>query len=142
MQAAAIVLVQNKKTTHSNEYIPGVCNIGEAERAKRRLTGLISTIAAVILLAFLLTTDTPHAWRLLLVLPIASAASGFLQDAMHFCAGFGFKGVFNVINSAGITDNVQLEEFRRKDRAKALQITGFALLIGTTVALISLLLPL
>ncbi len=137
--ALAIKMSQN---VSSQEYVPGVCNIGAPERARRRLIGVTSTIAAIILLVFLLTIDAPHAWRLLLILPIASAASGFLQDAMHFCAGFGFKGVFNVINSAGITDNVQLEEFRRKDRAKALQIAGFALLIGTAVALISLLLPL
>lgn len=123
------------------KYIPGVCNIGPAERARRRLIGIISTMMAIILLVFLLVTDAPHAWRLLLILPVTSAASGFLQDAMHFCAGFGFKGIYNVISSAGITDNVELEEFRRKDRAKALQITGLALIIGTTVALLSLLLP-
>lgn len=138
MQAAAI-LAQKNKTTHSTEYIPGVCNIGPAERARRRLNGYIGTIAAIILLMFLLTIDAPHAWRLLLALPIASAASGFLQDAMHFCAGFGFKGVFNVINSAGITDNVQLEEFRRKDRKKALQIAVYSLVIGTVIATSTLL---
>ncbi len=138
MQAVA-VLVQNKKTTRSNEYIPGVCNIGEAERAKRRQSGIISTLVAIVLLVLLVAIDAPRGWRLLLILPVAGAATGFLQDAMHFCAGFGLKGVFNVINSAGITDNVDLEEFRKKDRRKALQISGYSLAIGTGIALLSLL---
>ena len=133
------LLIINKRGIDAQEYIPGVCNIGEAERAKRRLTGVISTVATAILLVFLLAVDAPHAWRLLLVLPVAAAASGFLQDAMHFCAGFGIKGIFNVINSAGVTDNVELEEFRRKDRRKALQIAGLSLCIGLAVAFTSLL---
>ena len=123
----------------SAEYIPGVCNIGPAERARRRRAGIASLIISAALLALLLSTHAAKPWRLLLIITVASAASGFLQDAMHFCAGFGFKGLYNVINSAGITEDVQLEEFRRKDRRKTLQIAGLSLLTGIGVALASLL---
>lgn len=126
-----------RQATHQ-EYIPGVCNIGAAERARRRLNGVISSLIAIILLAYLLIVDAPVAWRLLLIVPIAGAASGFLQDAMHFCAGFGLKGIYNVINSAGVTDNVDLEEFRKKDQRKALQIAGYSLAIGVLLAGMSL----
>lgn len=129
--------IDSQKVSHQ-EYIPGVCNIGTAERARRRLNGIISSIVAIILLAYLLLIDAPVAWRLLLVLPVAGAASGFLQDAMHFCAGFGIKGIYNVINSAGVTDNVDLEEFRKKDQRKALQIAGYSLAIGVLLAGMSL----
>jgi hypothetical protein len=124
----------------SSAYVPGVCNIGPAERAKRRQSGIIGVVVSVILLGILLTTHAPKGWRLLLVLTVLAAASGFLQDALHFCAGFGMKGLYNVVNSAGITDNVDLEEFRRKDRNKALQIVGLSAIIGIVVASLSLLL--
>ena len=68
-----------------------------------------------------------------------SAASGFLQAYFHFCAGFGFKGVYNLVKPAGQTETIQQKEFRRKDRQKALQITGLSALIGAVVAVIAVL---
>jgi len=125
----------------SQEYIPGVCNIGPAERRRRRMGGIAGAVATVALLALLLIIDAPYLWRLILVIPAAGAATGFLQDAMHFCAGFGMKGIFNVVNSAGVVDNVELEEFRQKDRNKAIQISLYSLAIGLTVAALALLIP-
>lgn len=117
-----------------NEYVPGVCNIGPSERAKRRMLGIINLLVAFGLVALFVILDVTPAWRLLIAFPVAGAASGFLQYAFHFCAGFGIKGIYNVVNSAGITDNVELEEFRRKDRNKALQISGLSVLVGILVA--------
>jgi hypothetical protein len=125
--------------TLQHKYIPGVCNIGPAERAQRRRSGIVASLLTMVLLVVLLGIDAPKGWRLLLILPAAGAASGFLQDAFHFCAGFGMKGLYNVVNSAGITDNVDLEEFRRKDQRKALTIIGFSTVIGVMVAGLSLL---
>ena len=128
-------------TRPSQEYIPGVCNIGPAERRRRRLGGIAGTIATLVILGLLLVSDVSVWWRLILIIPAAGAATGFLQDALHFCAGFGMKGIFNVVNSAGITDNVDLEEFRQKDKRKALMITLYSVLIGIAVAGLSLLIP-
>lgn len=121
------------------KYIPGVCNIGPSERAKRRQTGIVATLITIVLLAILLATSAPKEWRLLLILPASAAASGFLQDALHFCAGFGMKGLYNLFNSVGNTDNVTSEEFRLKDRHKAQTILSLSLFIGIFVAAISLL---
>ena len=121
------------------KYIPGVCNIGPAERAKRRRSGIMAAVTTVVLLAVLLVIDAPRAWRLLLILPASASASGFLQDAFHFCAGFGMKGLYNVVNSAGVTNDVASEEFRRLDRRKALKIIALSLAIGIVVAGLSLL---
>ena len=126
-------------TRNKQEYIPGVCNIGPAERAQRRKIGIIFTLITIILLVILVTIDISPYWRLIIFLPATAAASGFLQDAFHFCAGFGMKGIYNVINSAGITDNIDLEEFRQKDRHKALMITGLSAVVGLGVAALSLL---
>lgn len=126
----------------SNEYVPGVCNIGPAEIKKRRQTGIISVVISIALLVFLLAIHANPLWRLLVFFSVTSAASGFLQAYFHFCAGFGFKGVYNVVKPAGITESIQQKEFRKKDRQKALQITGLAVLIGLTFAGVIYYLPL
>jgi hypothetical protein len=123
------------------EYIPGVCNIGSAERRKRRMSGFMVTLVTLIVLLVLVFINAPILWRLVLIIPASGAATGFLQDALHFCAGFGMKGIFNVVNSAGITDNVDLEEFRLKDKRKAQQIIIWSGLIGVAFALLTLLIP-
>jgi hypothetical protein len=123
-----------KSADNQPKYIPGVCNIGPAERAKRRQSGIIALIVAIVLFVVLIEISAPKGWRLLLILPLAAAASGFLQDVLHFCAGFGMKGLYNVINSVGITDDVTSEEFRSKDQHKALLILGMSLAIGVIIA--------
>lgn len=120
-----------------NHYIPGVCNIGPAEIAKRKQAGWSGLIATVILWGIFITFGTPHAWRLLLSLPSAMAASGFLQARMHFCAYFGFASLFNFGSAVGNTDDVLEAEFRAKDRKKAWQIAIYSALIGLAVALIA-----
>ena len=125
----------------SQEYIPGVCNIGPAERRLRRMGGIAGTVATLFILVVLLVSGGPIWWRLILIIPAAGAATGFLQDALHFCAGFGMKGIYNVINSVGVVDNIDLEEFRLKDKRKALQITIWSGLIGVAFALLTLLIP-
>jgi len=125
----------------SQEYIPGMCNIGPAERRRRRLGGIAGAVATILILVGLILIDAPVLWRLILIIPAAGAATGFLQDALHFCVGFGMKGIYNVINSAGVVDNVELEEFRLKDKRKAQMIVVWSGLIGLAVALLSLLIP-
>jgi hypothetical protein len=125
----------------SQEYIPGVCNIGPAERRKRRMGGIIGTIVTLVILALLVAIGGPIWWRLILIIPASGAATGFLQDALHFCAGFGMKGIYNVMNSAGVVDNVELEEFRLKDKRKAQMIVLWSGLIGLAFAGLTLLIP-
>jgi len=126
----------------NQEYIPGVCNIGPAEIARRRRTGWIGAGASVLLLLIFILFSTPPIYRLIIFLPVTSAASGFLQAYFHFCAGFGFKGVYNLAKPAGQTETIQQKEFRKKDRQKALQITGLAALIGLLFAAVTYYLPL
>jgi len=123
----------------SQEYVPGVCNIGPAERRQRRMMGIYGSIVTVGLFLVLFSLDINALWRLLLIIPATIAANGFLQDRMHFCVGFGMKGIFNVINSAGVTDNVELEAFRLADRRKAIQIVLYSLAIALAVTALTLL---
>jgi hypothetical protein len=123
------------------EYIPGMCNIGPSERRRRRLVGVTATVATLLILVVLILSDAPTLWRLVLIFPATIAASGFLQDALRFCAAFGLRGIYNVINSAGVVDSIELEEFRLKDKRKAQLIVTLSGLIGLSVALLSLLIP-
>lgn len=124
----------------TNEYIPGVCNIGPAEIRRRRDTGIVGGVGAVAVLATLLATDAPRPLRLLVALPAMGAASGLLQARMHFCAGFAMRGVFN-FGTTGSTDTVEQAEFRAEDKKKAMQILGASTAIGFGVAGLALLLP-
>lgn len=115
-------------------YVPGVCNIGPAEIARRRRSGWISAAATVALWAVLVALDAPPVLRLLTFFPAAASAAGFLQAAMHFCAYFGFSSLFNFGPEVGKTDTVAEAEFRKQDRRKAWQIVGYSIAIGFGVA--------
>ncbi|MGO9180905.1 MAG: hypothetical protein ACLQBX_12455 [Candidatus Limnocylindrales bacterium] len=122
-------------------YQPGVCNIGPAEIARRRRAGHVGLGATVVLLAALLVLHTPPLVRLLLVLPAAVAASGYLQARLHFCAGFASRGVFN-FGSLGQTEQVVDDAAHARDRARANQIGLASLAIGLVVGALAVVLPL
>jgi hypothetical protein len=117
------------------EYVPGVCNIGPAEIKRRRQGGWLGLGATILLWAAFWYFRVPAPWRLLLFFPAAMSATGFLQAALHFCAGFGMRGVFNFGPSVGKTETVEQAEFRRKDQRKAIQIFLYSVLIGIVVAI-------
>jgi hypothetical protein len=127
------------RSSDPNAYQPGACNIGEDEVAARRNAGHACALAAVILLAVLLWTDAPAWTRLSVFLPVAGAAAGYFQAALRFCAGFGWRGVFN-FGLVGATTEVGDEEARRVDREKALRLAAASASIGAAAALVSLLL--
>ena len=124
-----------------NGYQPGICNIGSAEIARRRMAGHVALIASVILLAVLVAIGAPPPARLLVALPAAGAASGYLQAWLKFCAGFGSRGIFN-FGAVGGTEQVTDAEARASDRARARQIGLASLAIGVVVGVAAILLPL
>ena len=124
----------------SRSYRSGVCNIGPAEIARRRRTGVTMTIVTVVLLAILIAVHAPVPFRLVVFLTAAVAASGFLQAWLRFCAGFGWLGVFN-FNEVGTTQSVADADARRRDRSMAVRIGLASAAVGAIVAICALLLP-
>jgi len=122
-----------------SEYIPGVCNIGPAERRARKMVGLGGLAITIVLWAIFIFVHVPQIWRLFIFLPASMGATGFLQSAFHFCAGFGMKGVFNFGPEVGKTDTVMEAEFRKKDRQKALFILFLSAVIGLVVSAVAVL---
>ena len=121
----------------NDTYIPGVCNIGPAEIARRKRSGWAGLIVLVALWALLILLDADPLWSLLIFFPAAMAAAGFLQAYLHFCAAFGMKGVYNIMKPAGQTETVGQQEMHAKDRRKALLIIAGSVLIGLAIALIA-----
>ena len=122
------------------QYIPGVCNIGPQEIARRRRTGHFGLIVSVVVLVALIVVDAPPLLRLVLFFPVALSASGYLQAYLKFCAGFGQIGVFNFGDRSAI-EHIEDKAARRKDRVKAWQISIFSGVIGLAVAIAAVLLP-
>jgi hypothetical protein len=117
-------------------YIPGTCNIGPAEIRLRRRSGWVGLAATLVLAALLFATHVSPAWRFLLFFPALTGATGFLQGALHFCLGFGFKAVFN-FGEPGVVDSVTQAEFRALDRHKAQLILLYSALIALAVSILA-----
>ena len=78
--------------------------------------------------------------RLIVALPAAGAASGYLQAWLRFCAGFGSRGVFN-FGPVGPIEPVVDSEARRRDRVRAMQIGLASLAVGAAAGIVAALLP-
>jgi len=121
-------------------YQAGTCNIGPAETARRRRAGHAGLIACVVLLGLLVAVGAPHWTRLALVLTAGGSASGYLQASLHFCAGFGSRGVYN-FGPLGTVVSVDDPGARARDRLKSLEIGLASLAVGLVVGIAAVLLP-
>ena len=122
------------------EYRPGACNIGPAEIARRRRTGYLGLAAAALLAVFLVAVDASGTARLLVGIPLAGGAMGFLQARFRFCAGFGMAGVRN-FGAVGSVERVEEAAARHADRMKAYRISLAAAAIGGVGAIAFAALP-
>ena len=122
------------------EYRPGVCNIGPAEIARRRRAGHVGLLVTLAVLAGLVAIDAPPLARLIVGLPAAAAASGYLQAWLKFCPGFGSRGIFN-FGPVGDTHQVVDEDARARDRARANRIGLASLATGVAVGVVAAVIP-
>ncbi len=121
-------------------YQPGVCNIGPAEIRQRRALGYVGFAGTVVFLVLAFALGWSTVWRLFVVVPAAASAMGFLQAQLHFCSGFGARGLFN-FGELGAGESVLEAEFRRKDQRTAARIVALSLAIGIVIALVAWLIP-
>jgi hypothetical protein len=126
--------------TADAQYVPGVCNIGPYEIARRRRAGHAAALVTIVMLAILLVVGAPPLLRLVIALPAAGAAIGYLQAQLKFCAGFGSLGEFN-FGPLGRAQHVADAADRARDRARAVQIIAAGAVIGGLVGLVAVLLP-
>lgn len=118
------------------EYVPGVCNIGNSEIKRREQAGWAGLMLTAILLVLFVYLDVPRLLRLVIFIPVAISVLGFLQARMRFCAYFGIKGVFN-FGELGETYIIEQPEFRAKDFKKARQIIMYSIIAGIIAAAVA-----
>ena len=118
-------------------YVPGVCNLSDAEAKRRTIGGWTGLIVSILLELFFLYANTDPVIRLIIFIPAAFGAMGFLQSAMHFCVNFGMRGLFNVSEQVGKTESVAQAQFRAQDKAKAIRIIVYSIVIGIVVAILA-----
>jgi hypothetical protein len=121
-------------------YESGVCNIGPAEIAYRRLWGHIGLLVTLLAFLGLVWIDAPPAARFLIAIPAAGSAIGYLQALFRFCVAFGAMGVFN-FGRLGSTQRVSDPALRRRDRARAWEVVLTSLLVGIVAGAVAVLLP-
>ena len=121
------------------DYVPGVCNIGPAEIARRRWTGHVGALVTLAGIAAVLLAQPPAIARTVLFVPGAVGAAGYIQAATRFCADYGWRGAFN-FGRAGHhrASTVADDGARRADRRTALRIGAASALVGAAVTAASL----
>ena len=108
------------------EYKSGSCNIGEAEIQQRRRIGYIGLILTIItIISYLIlvyTIKLTPIYGIIVFIPAIMTTVGILQARRKFCAAYGLAHQQNVSLKLGVTQQVEDEQSRRKDRNKALKI--------------------
>lgn len=125
----------------TGQYVPGVCNIGRAEIARRRAFGHLGLAVTVVLLGLPVAVHAPAWTRLILFVTAGGSASGYLQARLRFCANFGSRGVYN-FDHLGTENRVASAEDRARDRRRSLEIGLASGAIGLVVAVAAFFLPL
>jgi len=120
--------------------VPGACNIGADEIARRRRIGDVGAILTVALFVVLVGLHAPAPVRFLVALPAAGAVAGYLQALFRFCVAFGSRGVFNFGRHGTVID-VADDTARNRDRARALELSVAIAAVGLGVGAIAVLLP-
>ena len=140
MTIATFATASGAPSAAAIQYEPGVCNIGPREIRRRRRTGHVGLAATIGLLAVLVAIGAPPVARLLVALPAAVSASGYLQARLKFCAGFASLGIYN-FGDAGESVRVDDGAARAADRRRGLQISVASFTIGAVVGAVAVLLP-
>ena len=97
------------------QYIPGSCNLGQEEINRRRRNGYLGTAATFLMILLIELTHQPQWTRLLILVPVFYALSGYLQARQKFCYVYGWQGIFSVAGTKQF-GKVQDETAAEKDK--------------------------
>jgi len=108
------------------EYQPGVCNIGRAQRRKRRAAGALGFLAAAGYVGFALASGWADT-ALLGAFPfLFGGFVGVVQDRLGFCVGFAALARYDLSGSGGADGRVDDAAAVRRDRLRAVQVLAVA----------------
>jgi hypothetical protein len=121
------------------QYAPGSCNIGPEEIARRERVARVGLLAAAAFVVAFVAFGVHGVPRMLVAIPLASAAIGWIQARRHFCLAYGFAGTFNLGKIGDlhrVVDAAALAADRRTASLIALQglVLGLAGAVLITIA--------
>lgn len=116
------------------EYQPGQCNIGPAERRKRRYAGYVGFLLGVVVAITVPLLELELLWLLVSAPPFYGGFLGILQSRSSFCAGFGLAGVYDVSEAGDGRIDVADPEARRADRKQALVLQLQAVVLAVLLS--------
>ena len=128
-------MAARKVSGSSDNYIPGVCNIGKVELEKRRQSLYMALIFLAIIVLIPGWFNINHIWRLIVFFPVVAVTVSLMQVYFKFCVSFGLKGVFNFAESGNIS-KVEEPEYVKKDKEKALAMIGISIIISVIISII------
>jgi hypothetical protein len=109
-------------------------NIGERERRKRRVMGLVALTVGVAAAFVLVASGAPRALRLVVFLPIWIAGLGLLQSREKTCIALAARGTRNMdAGEERIEDESLIETLRAKSRRIHLRALATAIIITLVV---------
>jgi hypothetical protein len=120
-------------------YVPGTCNLGNAEIRRRQFVALLGLFLTASSFIGLVAADAARTARFSLFVPLMVFSVGFVQSRKRFCLAYGLMGTFNLGKLGDIT-RVQSAEDRKADRktALAILIQSAALAAALTLVLVAL----
>lgn len=92
-------------------------NIGPAERRKRLIVGVAALVVCVGAALLLSLDGAPRYWRLLLFLPLWTAALGIFQARANVCVAFAARGVRNLDGRQEAQPAAELAAVRKEARS-------------------------
>jgi len=120
-------------------YIPGTCNLGQAEIRRRQFVALLGLILTISSFTGLIAAGATQSARFTLFVPLLVFSIGFVQSRKRFCLAYGLMGTFNLGRLGDLT-RVQSPEDRKADRKTAIGILlqSAALAAVLTLALVAI----
>lgn len=110
-------------------YIPGACNLGKEETAKRYRFGYIGAALMIVTILIIEVFGTNRSQRWLLFFPAVYAMAGFVQAYFRFCFLYGFMGKFSIKG---------LREFGTSTNAKADRVQAMKLVVYSALSALAI----
>lgn len=125
----------------SYSYIPGTCNLGQAEVRRRQFVAIVGLVLTAFSFFGLEAAGQTNSARWSLFAPLMVFSIGFIQSRKKFCLAYGLMGTFN-LGKLGDLTRVQSPEDRKADRKTALSIFAQSAILALAITILLVYLPL
>ncbi|MGZ3865086.1 MAG: hypothetical protein ACXVC6_14970 [Bacteroidia bacterium] len=116
-------------------YIPGVCNIGNEQLTKRKRFLAINIGVNIILIVLMAVLDADRSFRLLMFIPLAVTSVAAQQVIYKFCYRFGLTGLYG-FGKVGYDKKVPKNQFRELDRKKSMKMLVSSIVIAVMLTVL------